>query len=141
MQQTRLHYITVQLSGWRRSADRTRLQAYSLLTGNFAGNFVVRGGEQRCLAGRRWLIGPGTAFSKLCPSARPAELADDNFLARIRRQQLVIEDQRPLDAVSLGMPSQIRLSISECAYLRRDTCIGDYAQDLQDQLSVIDKRL
>ena len=29
------------LPGWRRSADRTRLQANSLLTGNFTGNFAI----------------------------------------------------------------------------------------------------
>jgi pimeloyl-ACP methyl ester carboxylesterase len=29
------------LPGWRRSADRTRLRANSLLTGNFTGNFVI----------------------------------------------------------------------------------------------------
>src|SRR5882757_9577592 len=29
------------LRGWRRSADRTRLQANSLLTGNFTGNFAI----------------------------------------------------------------------------------------------------
>jgi hypothetical protein len=29
--------------GWRRSADRTRLQANSLLTGNFTGNFAISG--------------------------------------------------------------------------------------------------
>jgi hypothetical protein len=29
--------------GWRRSADRTRLQANSLLTGNFTGNFAILG--------------------------------------------------------------------------------------------------
>jgi len=29
------------LSGWRRSADRTRLPANSLLTGNFTGNFAI----------------------------------------------------------------------------------------------------
>src|ERR1700720_4494875 len=31
------------LPGWRRSADRTRLQANSLLTGNFTGNFAISG--------------------------------------------------------------------------------------------------
>jgi hypothetical protein len=31
------------LPGWRRSADRTRLQANSLLTGNFTGNFAIFG--------------------------------------------------------------------------------------------------
>jgi hypothetical protein len=34
---------TAALSGWRRSADRTRLQANSLLTGNFTGNFAILG--------------------------------------------------------------------------------------------------
>ena len=29
------------MGGWRRSADRTRLQANSLLTGNFTGNFAI----------------------------------------------------------------------------------------------------
>jgi hypothetical protein len=29
------------LVGWRRSADRTRLRANSLLTGNFTGNFAI----------------------------------------------------------------------------------------------------
>jgi hypothetical protein len=29
--------------GWRRSADRTRLHANSLLTGNFTGNFAILG--------------------------------------------------------------------------------------------------
>jgi hypothetical protein len=31
------------LVGWRRSADRTRLHANSLLTGNFTGNFSIPG--------------------------------------------------------------------------------------------------
>src|ERR1700738_1896541 len=31
------------LPGWRRSADRTRLHANSLLTGNFTGNFAISG--------------------------------------------------------------------------------------------------
>src|SRR5882672_5697461 len=31
------------LPGWRRSADRTGLQANSLLTGNFTGNFAISG--------------------------------------------------------------------------------------------------
>src|SRR6476660_3166624 len=31
------------LAGWRRSADRTRLQANCLLTGNFTGNFAILG--------------------------------------------------------------------------------------------------
>jgi hypothetical protein len=31
------------LPGWRRSADRTRLQPNSLLTGNFTGNFAISG--------------------------------------------------------------------------------------------------
>ena len=31
------------LAGWRRSADRTRLQANSLLTGNYTGNFAISG--------------------------------------------------------------------------------------------------
>jgi len=31
--------------GWRRSADRTRLHANSLLTGNFTGNFSILGPE------------------------------------------------------------------------------------------------
>ena len=31
------------LAGWRGSADRTRLQANSLLTGNFTGNFAILG--------------------------------------------------------------------------------------------------
>jgi|tagenome__1003787_1003787.scaffolds.fasta_scaffold20988904_7 hypothetical protein len=29
------------LPGWRRSADRTGLQANSLITGNFTGNFAI----------------------------------------------------------------------------------------------------
>jgi hypothetical protein len=29
------------LPGWRRSADRTRLHATSLVTGNFTGNFAI----------------------------------------------------------------------------------------------------
>jgi hypothetical protein len=29
------------VAGWRRSADRTRLRANSLLTGNFTGNFAI----------------------------------------------------------------------------------------------------
>src|ERR1700682_1834678 len=33
----------VGLVGWRRSADRTRLQPNSLLTGNFTGNFAISG--------------------------------------------------------------------------------------------------
>jgi hypothetical protein len=32
---------TAGLAGWRRSADRTRLSANSLLTGNFTGNFTI----------------------------------------------------------------------------------------------------
>jgi len=31
------------LPGWQRSADRTRLHASSLLTGNFTGNFAISG--------------------------------------------------------------------------------------------------
>jgi len=31
------------MPGWRRSADRTRLHANSLLTGNFTGNFAILG--------------------------------------------------------------------------------------------------
>jgi hypothetical protein len=31
------------MAGWRRSADRTRLQENSLLTGNFTGNFAIAG--------------------------------------------------------------------------------------------------
>jgi hypothetical protein len=31
------------MHGWRRSADRTGLQANSLLTGNFTGNFAILG--------------------------------------------------------------------------------------------------
>ena len=31
------------LAGWRRSADRTRLQANSLLSGNLTGNFAILG--------------------------------------------------------------------------------------------------
>src|SRR5712664_296529 len=34
-------------AGWRRSADRTGLQANSLLTGNFTGNFAIQGLESR----------------------------------------------------------------------------------------------
>jgi hypothetical protein len=33
--------LSVGLPGWRRSADRTRLPANSLLTGNFTGNFAI----------------------------------------------------------------------------------------------------
>src|SRR5947209_7972368 len=33
--------IPAALPGWRRSADRTRLQTNSLLTGNFTGNFAI----------------------------------------------------------------------------------------------------
>jgi hypothetical protein len=46
------------LTGWRRSADRTRLRANSLLTGNFTGKFAILGrsetifaGKKRCAAG------------------------------------------------------------------------------------------
>jgi hypothetical protein len=35
--------LSAGLAGWRRSADRTRLQPNSLLTGNFAGNFAISG--------------------------------------------------------------------------------------------------
>jgi hypothetical protein len=35
--------LSAGLLGWRRSADRTRLQADSLLTGNFTGNFAILG--------------------------------------------------------------------------------------------------
>jgi hypothetical protein len=35
--------------GWRRSADRTRLQANSLLTGNFTGNFTIPEGQETIL--------------------------------------------------------------------------------------------
>jgi hypothetical protein len=31
------------LAGWRRSADRTGLQANSLVSGNFTGNFAILG--------------------------------------------------------------------------------------------------
>jgi hypothetical protein len=31
------------LVGWRRSADRTSLQANSLVSGNFTGNFAILG--------------------------------------------------------------------------------------------------
>src|ERR1700682_1201898 len=31
------------LAGWRRSADRTSLQANSLVSGNFTGNFAILG--------------------------------------------------------------------------------------------------
>ena len=31
------------VAGWRRSAHRTRLHRYSLLTGNFTGNFAILG--------------------------------------------------------------------------------------------------
>jgi hypothetical protein len=31
------------IAGWRRSDDRTRLHANSLLTGNFTGNFAISG--------------------------------------------------------------------------------------------------
>jgi hypothetical protein len=33
--------LTAALPGWRRSADRARLHANSLLTGNFTGNFAI----------------------------------------------------------------------------------------------------
>jgi hypothetical protein len=33
--------LSARLPGWRRSADRTRLHANSLLTGNFTGNFAI----------------------------------------------------------------------------------------------------
>jgi hypothetical protein len=33
--------------GWRRSADRARLRANSLLTGNFTGNFAILGAPSR----------------------------------------------------------------------------------------------
>jgi len=39
--------MTSELPGWRRSADRARLQANSLLTGNFTGNFAIQGFESR----------------------------------------------------------------------------------------------
>src|ERR1700733_1527073 len=35
------------LPGWRRSADRTRLRANSLLTGNLTGKMVVLGSQSR----------------------------------------------------------------------------------------------
>jgi hypothetical protein len=35
--------LGVRLPGWRRSDDRTRLHANSLLTGNFTGNFAISG--------------------------------------------------------------------------------------------------
>src|ERR1700682_922718 len=35
--------LSARLAGWRRSADRTRLHANSLLTGNFTGNFAFLG--------------------------------------------------------------------------------------------------
>jgi hypothetical protein len=34
---------SLRLPGWRRSADRTRLQANSLLTGNFTGKIAISG--------------------------------------------------------------------------------------------------
>jgi hypothetical protein len=39
--------LSAGLAGWRRSADRTRLQANSLLTGNLTGNFATSGPEDR----------------------------------------------------------------------------------------------
>jgi len=36
-------YPNAGMDGWRRSADRTRLQPNSLLTGNFTGNFAISG--------------------------------------------------------------------------------------------------
>src|ERR1700744_3384360 len=36
-----------EMSGWRRSADRARLQAKSLLTGNLTGKFKVLGTLER----------------------------------------------------------------------------------------------
>ena len=38
--------LSAALPGWRRSADRTCLQANSLLTGNFTGNFVIFGPQK-----------------------------------------------------------------------------------------------
>jgi hypothetical protein len=35
--------LSVGLVGWRRSADRTSLQANSLVSGNFTGNFAILG--------------------------------------------------------------------------------------------------
>jgi hypothetical protein len=34
-------WLNARPPGWRRSADRTRLQANSLLTGNFTGKFAI----------------------------------------------------------------------------------------------------
>jgi hypothetical protein len=36
-------YPNAGLPGWRRSADRTGLQANSLVSGNFTGNFAILG--------------------------------------------------------------------------------------------------
>jgi hypothetical protein len=41
--------LVVGLAGWRRSVDRTGLQANSLLTGNFTGNFAIPGGQETIL--------------------------------------------------------------------------------------------
>jgi len=36
-------FLNAGLPGWRRSADRTSLQANSLVSGNFTGNFAILG--------------------------------------------------------------------------------------------------
>ena len=40
---SRDQFSSSHMPGWRRSADRTRLHANSLLTGNFTGNFAILG--------------------------------------------------------------------------------------------------
>src|SRR6202048_618059 len=44
------------LPGWRRSADRTRLHANSLLTGNFTGNFAISVSVHSLHVARLWRL-------------------------------------------------------------------------------------
>jgi hypothetical protein len=61
------------LPGWQRSADRTRLRANSLLTGNFTGNFAILG-----LGDAIWY--QGTAALQPLLEQFPTQTNRDNIL-------------------------------------------------------------
>jgi hypothetical protein len=63
-------------AGWRRSADRTRLQANSLVSGNFTGNFAIPGL-------RDTMEDQETAALQPLPEQFPAQIIRENIL-RIR---------------------------------------------------------
>ena len=63
------------------------------------------------------------------PGAWPAEFSDDDLLARIRRPQLVVEGERPIDRVLLGHPLPIGKDMGE-----------DFVRGV-DQLRMIDEGL